>query len=110
MKSQIPCLRWAILPLAVVIAVMWLLPMAMAQEPEAAAEEADQAQATAEEESRDAEQKRFREEIVVTAQRREERLVDVPLSISVFDGASIQDLTATDLVSLGPKMPNAGAS
>jgi len=105
----------AALLLAAVIAAAWLPSTAMAEGPDDAAEEADTANAAADEqsqdvaadeESQDADQKKFREEIVVTAQRREEKLVEVPLAISVFDSASIQDLTATDLVSLGPKMPN----
>lgn len=40
------------------------------------------------------------EEVVVTAQKREQSLQDVPLSVSVFDGESLLDAGVSDLQSL----------
>ncbi|RUN76529.1 TonB-dependent receptor [Sphingomonas sp. TF3] len=44
-------------------------------------------------------------DIVVTAQRREQRLQDVPISVTVASGESIQKSGTTDLVSLAQRVP-----
>ncbi|MES1975629.1 MAG: TonB-dependent receptor [Pseudomonadota bacterium] len=44
-------------------------------------------------------------EIVVTAQRREQRLQDVPLSVNVTSGESIQKTGVVDMVSLSTRSP-----
>jgi iron complex outermembrane receptor protein len=46
------------------------------------------------------------EEVIVTAQRREQNLMDVPLSVSVFSSEVLQDLGAPDLVYLSQFSPN----
>ncbi len=47
-----------------------------------------------------------REVIVVTAQRREQDLQDVPLSVSAFSGEDLEDLGTTDLTEVGKFTPN----
>lgn len=44
-------------------------------------------------------------EIIVTAQRREQRLKDVPLSVNVTTGASLEKSGTTDLVGLSTRSP-----
>ena len=46
------------------------------------------------------------EEIVVTAQRREQALQEVPMAISAFTGADLQELQADNLDSLQGAVPN----
>ena len=46
------------------------------------------------------------DEIMVTAQKREESLKDVPISISAIDGAVIENRSIDDLSSLSQSMPN----
>jgi iron complex outermembrane receptor protein len=46
------------------------------------------------------------EEIVVTAQKRDERLIDVPLSVSVVNDEYLADRTTYFLTELGEKLPN----
>lgn len=46
------------------------------------------------------------EEIVVTAQKRDQRLIDVPLSVSVVDADYLTDRTTYYLTDLGQKLPN----
>ena len=46
------------------------------------------------------------EEITVTAQKREQRLVDVPISMSVVDGGSLKNFRITDLNALDRWIPN----
>jgi iron complex outermembrane receptor protein len=46
------------------------------------------------------------EEIIVTAQRREEGLQDVPISVQAFDTQAIQNLGAQDISDLGIFTPN----
>jgi len=41
------------------------------------------------------------EEVIVTAQKRSESLMDVPIAISVFDGQAVEDLSAKNLTDLG---------
>jgi len=44
--------------------------------------------------------------VVVTAQRREESLIDVPLSVSAFDGDLLADLGIDDITEVGKVSPN----
>ncbi|MBX3705648.1 MAG: TonB-dependent receptor [Pseudomonadales bacterium] len=46
------------------------------------------------------------EEIVVTAQKRDQRLIDVPISVSVVDADYLTDRTTYYLTDLGQKLPN----
>ena len=46
------------------------------------------------------------DEIIVTAQKREQSLQDVPISISAIDGAVIENRSIDDLSSLSQSMPN----
>jgi len=48
------------------------------------------------------------EEIIVTAQRREERLQDVPISITVFDQTQIDNRQVTDTADLAQYVPGLG--
>ena len=45
------------------------------------------------------------EEVVVTARRREERLVDVPVSANAISGAALQRQAITDMTQLGTLVP-----
>lgn len=45
-------------------------------------------------------------EIVVTARRREERLIDVPIAVTAFDQADLQRLQAVDLSGIQAAAPN----
>lgn len=45
-------------------------------------------------------------DIVVTAQRREQRLQDVPVSVSVVSGAAVSQLNLTDLAQVAERQPN----
>ena len=44
--------------------------------------------------------------VQVTAQRREQSQLDVPLSVSAFDGALLADLGVTDITEVGKMTPN----
>jgi iron complex outermembrane recepter protein len=46
------------------------------------------------------------EAVVVTAQRREQSLIDVPLSVSAFDAQLLSDLGVTDLTEVSKVTPN----
>ena len=46
------------------------------------------------------------DEIIVTAQKREQTLKDVPISITAIDGATIENRSIDDLSSLSGSMPN----
>ncbi len=46
------------------------------------------------------------EEVVVTAQRREEQLIDVPIAITAIGAQEIQNLTAGYMTDIGIKAPN----
>ena len=46
------------------------------------------------------------QEIVVTAQKREENVQDVPIAISAFGGAALRERAVTDVSSLGALAPN----
>jgi iron complex outermembrane receptor protein len=50
------------------------------------------------------------EEIVVTAQRRAERLQDVPIAVSAFNAATLQNLKVSTVSDLDGKMPNVSLS
>ena len=49
------------------------------------------------------------ERVVVTAQKRSEKLVDVPSSVSVVTGKDIKDKTTYNLTEIGEKLPNVNA-
>lgn len=57
------------------------------------------------EETAASEERRY-EAVVVTAQRREQSLVDVPLSVSAFDGELLADLGVDDLTEVAKVSPN----
>jgi iron complex outermembrane receptor protein len=46
------------------------------------------------------------EEVVVTAQRREERLIDVPLSVSALGGEALERAGVSDISGIGGYIPN----
>ncbi len=48
----------------------------------------------------------FSEDIVVTAQRREERLIDVPISVSAMGSEALERAGATNVSNIGTYMPN----
>ena len=48
------------------------------------------------------------EEVIVTARKREERLQDVPLSVSVFNAADLEARSANSLSDLANFTPNLG--
>jgi iron complex outermembrane recepter protein len=56
--------------------------------------------------AQDAENPSARDVIVVTAQRREQDLQDVPLSVSTFSGEQLEDLGASDITEVGKFSPN----
>ena len=45
-------------------------------------------------------------EVMVTARKREESLQDVPISVSAFSGAMLEEQDVGDLVAIGQSMPN----
>ena len=53
----------------------------------------------------DAEDQAFEGEIIVTAQKREERLVDVPVTISAVSQARLEELGVSDLDELANYIP-----
>ncbi|MEQ1780472.1 MAG: TonB-dependent receptor [Hyphomonadaceae bacterium] len=56
--------------------------------------------------AQDADQPSARDVVVVTAQRREQDLQDVPLSVSTFSGEQLEDIGATDITEVGKFSPN----
>ena len=56
--------------------------------------------------AQDAEDPAVRDVVVVTAQRREQDLQDVPLSVSSFSGDDLEDIGASDLTEVGKFSPN----
>ncbi len=46
------------------------------------------------------------EEVLVTARKREERLIDVPMSISAVSGEAISKMNVNDIVDLADSLPN----
>ena len=56
--------------------------------------------------AQDADQPAARDVIVVTAQRREQDLQDVPLSVSSFSGEQLEDIGAADITEVGKFSPN----
>jgi len=56
--------------------------------------------------AQDAEDPSVRDVVVVTAQRREQDLQDVPLSVSSFSGEALEDIGAADLTEVGKFSPN----
>ena len=45
-------------------------------------------------------------EIIVTARKREEKLQDVPISVSALSGEQLEDMGVPDLVAIGQSVPN----
>ena len=62
--------------------------------------------ATAQEEASEEDEARRFGPVLVTAQRREENLLDVPVSVSAFDGDLLEDLGVTDLTEVAKISPN----
>ena len=56
--------------------------------------------------AQDADDPAVRDVVVVTAQRREQDLQEVPLSVSTFSGAELEDIGATDLTEVAKFSPN----
>lgn len=56
--------------------------------------------------AQDAENPAARDVVVVTAQRREQDLQDVPLSVSSFSGETLEDIGAADITEVGKFSPN----
>jgi iron complex outermembrane recepter protein len=54
----------------------------------------------------DAAEERDEGDIVVTARRREESLIDVPIAVSAFSGAQLEARGAVDLTDIGAIVPN----
>ena len=46
------------------------------------------------------------EEIIVTAQRRDQPLIEVPVSLAVFDGAEIEELKLANIAEVARYTPN----
>ena len=44
--------------------------------------------------------------IVVTARRREERLIDVPVAVSAFSGEALEERGALDITDIAQAVPN----
>jgi len=61
---------------------------------------------TADDAQPDAGETRTEDDIVVTAQKREQRLQDVPISIQVVSGQALQDSGIRTFEDLGPLVPN----
>ena len=61
---------------------------------------------SAQEEAEEVEETRRFGTVVVTAQRREESLLDVPVSVSAFDGDLLEDLGVADLTEVAKITPN----
>ena len=53
----------------------------------------------------DGDEQAFEGEIIVTAQKREERLIDVPVTLSAVSGARLQELGVSDLDELSNYIP-----
>ena len=53
----------------------------------------------------DSDEQAFEGEIIVTAQKREERLIDVPVTLSAVSGARLQELGVSDLDELSNYIP-----
>ncbi|MEO1642725.1 MAG: TonB-dependent receptor [Pseudomonadota bacterium] len=62
--------------------------------------------ASAQEDAGEEEEARRFGPVVVTAQRREESLIDVPVSVSAFDGELLADLGVADLTEVAKITPN----
>ena len=46
------------------------------------------------------------EEIIVTARRRDERLIDVPVAITAYSGEALEKAGAIDITEIGQTTPN----
>ena len=85
---KFPIFRAALLASVAVSGAAWTAP-AFAQDAAAASDEADNGS-----------------EIIVTARRREENLVDVPIAVSAFSGESLEMRGALDITEIGNITPN----
>lgn len=92
-----------LLLVAVLAVVLGLAMPAMAQSP---AEEPVATEEETEDEALDGAQGRFIEEIVVTSRRREEKLQEVPIAVSVISADQLEDIAATDISELQSYVPN----
>ncbi|MEE4271095.1 MAG: TonB-dependent receptor, partial [Thermoanaerobaculales bacterium] len=63
-------------------------------------------EAETEDEALEEPQGRFIEEIVVTSRRREEKLQEVPIAVSVISADQLEDIAATDISELQQYVPN----
>jgi len=88
---------------AALAVVLGLAVPAMAQSP---AEEPAAPEAETEDEALDEPQGKFIEEIVVTSRRREEKLQNVPIAVSVIAADQLEDIAATDISELQAYVPN----
>ena len=91
--------RVAILILMAVLSVMTLSQPTMAQNTEPAAQPEEEAPAVSE-------SPMLLEDVVVTAQKREQLLQDVPVAVTAFDAEQLDALKVRDLTSLSIRMPN----
>ena len=85
---KFPIFRAALLASVAVSGAAWTAP-AFAQDAAAASDESDNGS-----------------EIIVTARRREENLVDVPIAVSAFSGESLEMRGALDITEIGNITPN----
>ena len=85
---KFPIFRAALLASVAVSGAAWTAP-AFAQDATAASDESDNGS-----------------EIIVTARRREENLVDVPIAVSAFSGESLEMRGALDITEIGNITPN----
>ena len=92
-----------LLLVAIFAIVLGLAAPAMAQSP---AEEPAATEAETEDEALEEPQGRFIEEIVVTSRRREEKLQEVPIAVSVISADQLEDIAATDISELQSYVPN----
>ena len=97
--------RWLlklVLVATVVAGIGLAAPMpALAQE-----EPTEEEETPAEDVAEEAAAGQFAAEIVVTSQRREERLQEIPLAVSVVTSDQLQDIAATDISALEAYVPN----
>ncbi len=91
--------RVAILILMAVLSVVTLSQPTMAQNTEPAAQPEEEAPAVSE-------SPMLLEDVVVTAQKREQLLQDVPVAVTAFDAEQLDALKVRDLTSLSIRMPN----
>jgi iron complex outermembrane receptor protein len=99
--------RWinrVLLVAAVAVLLVMAVP-ALAQEAEEAPTEAEM---TEEEKAIEEaiQRQQFAGEITVTSRRREEKLQEIPVAVSVIQGENLEDITATDISEMQQFVPN----